>query len=277
MKSDQASDSSLPMNPLQRALIEKAGHDNGFEYVLLGDAQHVALASARHPARMRVAVLEQGFEVGIDTGNATLAQELARTFGSSQTDATTFVLPSEALLARWLRRAAALSQALPNQAVTAFEQQVEAALAELAPVAAQNTEVLRMVRQRVGQQAYRHAMLGYWGGACAVTGLALPQALRASHAKPWSECTTDAERLDVYNGFLLSANLDALFDSFLISFSEEGGVLVSNLIGQPDRERLGVEAAGALRLRWVAAQHQAYLDFHRDRFARLQADRLPNR
>ena len=38
---------AVSMNPLQRALIEKAGHDNGFEYVLPGDAQHVALASAR--------------------------------------------------------------------------------------------------------------------------------------------------------------------------------------------------------------------------------------
>ena len=277
MKSDQPSDSSLPMHPLQRALIEKAGHDNGFEYVLPGDAEHAALASARHPARVRVAVAGQGYEVGIDTGSATLAQELARTFATSQTGATTFVLSSEALLAHWLRRAAALSQALPNQAVTAFEQQVQAELAQLAPPVAQNTEVLRMVRQRVGQQAYRQAMMDYWGGACAVTGLALPQALRASHAKPWAECTTDAERLDVYNGFLLSANLDALFDSFLISFSEEGGVLVSEHIAQPDRERLGVVSHGALRLRWVAAQHQTYLGFHRDRFVHLQTERPADR
>jgi putative restriction endonuclease len=111
MKSDHASDSPLPMHPLQRALIEKAGHDNGFEYVLPGDAQPVALASARHPARVRVAMAGQGYEVGIDTGSATLAQELARTFATSQTGATTFVLSSEALLAHWLRRAAALSQA----------------------------------------------------------------------------------------------------------------------------------------------------------------------
>ena len=277
MKSDQPSDSSLPMHPLQRALIEKAGHDNGFEYVLPGNAEHAALASARHQARVRVAVAGQGYEVGIDTGSATLAQELARTFATSQTGATTFVLSSEALLAHWLRRAAALSQALPNQAVTAFEEQVQAELAELAPAAAQNTEVLRMVRQRVGQQAYRQAMMDYWGGACAVTGLALPQALRASHAKPWAECTTDAERLDVYNGFLLSANLDALFDSFLISFSEEGGVLVSEHIAQPDRERLGVVSHGALRLRWVAAQHQTYLGFHRDRFVHLQTERPADR
>ena len=265
------------MHPLQRALIEKAGHDNGFEYVLSGDAEHATLASARHLARVRVAVIGQGYEVGIDSGSATLAQELARTFATSQTGATTFVLSSEALLAHWLRRAAALSQALPNQAVIAFEQQVQTELAELAPAAAQNTEVLRMVRQRVGQQAYRQAMMDYWGGACAVTGIALPQALRASHAKPWAECTTDAERLDVYNGFLLSANLDALFDSFLISFSEEGGVLVSEHIAQPDRERLGVVSHGALRLRWVAAQHQTYLGFHRDRFVHLQTERPADR
>lgn len=277
MKSDHPSNSSLPMHPLQRALIEKAGHDNGFEYVLPGDAEHATLASARHPARVRVAVIGQGYEVDIDTGSATLAQELARTFATSQTGATTFVLSSEALLAHWLRRAAALSQALPNQAVAAFDEQVQAELADLAPAAAQNTEVLRMVRQRVGQQAYRQAMMDYWGGACAVTGLALPQALRASHAKPWAECTTDAERLDVYNGFLLSANLDALFDSFLISFSEEGTVLVSEQIALSDRERLGVGESGALRLRWVAAQHQTYLGFHRNRFARLQIEKPADR
>ena len=167
MKSDEIGSLiqlAVSMNPLQRALIEKAGHDNGFEYVLPGDAQHVALASARHPARVRVSVAGQGFEVAIDTGSATLAQELARTFATSPADATTFVLPSEALLAHWLRRTAALSQALPNQAVATFEQQVQAELSQLAPPVAQSTEVLRMVRQRLGQQAYRQAMLDYWGG-----------------------------------------------------------------------------------------------------------------
>lgn len=280
MKSDQASDATWPMNPLQRTLIEKAGHDNGFEYVLPGNAQCVALASARHPTRVWVAVVERGFAVGVDTTSMALAQalpqELARSFAASQTGATTFFLPSEALLAQWLRRAAALSQALPNQTVTAFEQQVRAELTELAPAATQNTEVLRMVRQRVGQQAFRQAMLDYWGGTCAVTGLTLPQALRASHAKPWAQCTTDAERLDVYNGFLLSAQLDALFDSFLISFSETGELLVSALIAPPDRERLGLGEPGASRLRWVATQHQTYLDFHRNRFAYLQADQPAN-
>ena len=252
------------MNPLQRALIEKTGHDNGFEYVLPGDELHVALASARHPARVRVAVVEQGFVVGIDTGSATLAQELARTFATSPTGVGTFMLPSEAILAGWLRRAAALSHALPNQAVTAFEQQVQAELAQLAPPVAQNTEVLRMVRQRVGQQAYRQAMLDYWGGACAVTGLALAPVLRASHAKPWAVCDSDAERLDVFNGLLLAAHLDALFDQFLLSFDERGGVLVSPQLDAAACEVLGLRPT--MRMRWVALEHQRYMGYHRQRF-----------
>lgn len=257
------------MNPLQRTLIEKAGHDNGFEHVLAGDKHHVALASARHPAQVAVTAVGDKFEVVIQSGSATLAQELARTFPNAGVAMHGFVLQTEAALAQWLRRAAALSQALPNQAVTAFEQQVQAELSAMPEPAAQNTEVLRMVRQRVGQQAYRQAMLDYWGGACAVTGLALPQALRASHAKPWAECASDAERLDVYNGFLLSANLDVLFDSFLVSFTDEGDVLVSETITPSDQQKMGLTAG--MRLRWMSAQHGPYLRFHRQRFLQMVA------
>ncbi|MDP2367428.1 HNH endonuclease [Rhodoferax sp.] len=255
------------MNPLQRTLIEKAGHDNGFEHVLPAGRHIVVLASARHPAQVGVTNSALGFAVTVQSGSATLAQELARTFVLERVEGQVFVLPTEAALAQWLRRAAALSQALPNQAVALFELQVQAELLTMDQSAAKNTEVLRTVRQRVGQQAYRQAMLDYWGGTCAVTGLALSQALRASHAKPWAECSTDAERLDVYNGFLLSANLDALFDNFLISFTDDGALLVSEKIGTFEREKLGL--GDSMRLRWVAGQHFLYLRFHRARFLEL--------
>ena len=171
-----------------------------------------------------------------------------------------FVLPTEAALARWLRRAAALAQALPDQAMTAFDAQVQAALAELDPAAAKNTEVQRLVRQRVGQQAFRGAMLEYWGGACAVTGVAVPQALRASHAKAWALCAADAERLDVYNGFLLSANLDALFDAYLATFLPGGALVVSPAVPAAALVLLGI--APDLRLRWLDERHLPYLAFH---------------
>lgn len=259
------------MNPLQRTLIEKAGHDNGFEHVYSSDECRVMLASARHPAQVHVTALGQGFEVRLQNASVTLVQELARNLAYKAETEQVFVLQNEATLAQWLRRAAALAQALPNQTVIAFEQQVQAELSFMALPIAQNTEVLRMVRQRVGQQAYRQAMLQYWGGACAVTGLVLPQALRASHAKPWAECITDAERLDVYNGFLLNANLDALFDNFLISFSDDGKLLVSRHISQSDRQCLGLNSS--MRLRWIAVSHIKYLEFHRQKFVLLVKSR----
>lgn len=256
------------MNLLQRALIEKAGHDNGFEHVLPTSVEGwLALGSARHPAEVTIQAVTTGFAVTLSRCQPSLPGELARSFpeaaqAQGPTNALS-LLPTEAALARWLRRAAALAQALPDHSATTFEVQVQAALAELEPAAAMNTEVQRLVRQRAGQQAFRGAMLDYWGGACAATGVALPQALRASHAKAWSLCTTDAERLDVYNGFLLSANLDALFDAYLASFDEEGALLISSAISAQERARLGLHAGQ--RLRWVDARHQPYLAYHRSK------------
>jgi hypothetical protein len=256
------------MNLLQRALIEKAGHDNGFEHVLPTPANAwLALGSARHPAEVTVQVVLGGFAVTLSHWQPSLPGELARSFPEAtqaQGPANApFLLPTEAALALWLRRAAALAQALPDQAVTAFDAQVQAALAELEPAAAKSTEVQRLIRQRVGQQAFRGAMLDYWGGACAVTGVALPQALRASHAKAWALCASDAERLDVYNGFLLSANLDALFDAYLASFDEDGVLLLSDAVSVDERRRLGLHAGQ--NLRWLDARHQPYLAYHRSK------------
>ncbi len=59
-------------------------------------------------------------------------------------------------------------------------------------------------------------------GRCAITGLAVPALLRASHIKPWADCDDDKEQLDVFNGFLLSASLDAAFDSGVISVADDG-------------------------------------------------------
>ena len=88
--------------------------------------------------------------------------------------------------------------------------------------------------------------------------------MRVSHAKPWADCVTDAERLDVFNGFLLSANLDALFDKFLISFSDAGEILIGSSVSLANRHLLGVP--NGLKLRWVAAGHANYLPYHREQF-----------
>lgn len=179
----------------------------------------------------------------------------AASFPSIWRKDNSFISTSLDELAQLLRRAAALAHALPNQVAVDFEALVNKELKQFPSALIQSTEVERLVRQRVGQQAFRQAMLDYWGGACAVTGVALPEILRASHAKPWAECVSDAERLDVFNGFLLNANLDALFDRFLITFSEDGELIASPTITAPVRELLGLDRP--LRLRWMA-QEQSY-------------------
>jgi hypothetical protein len=89
------------------------------------------------------------------------------------------------------------------------------------------TEVERWAVQRIGQTVFRQALLEYWNGRCPLTGITDEPLLRASHIVPWSECETDTLRLDVHNGLLLSALWDAAFDSGLVSFADDGTILIS--------------------------------------------------
>ncbi|MFM2035554.1 MAG: hypothetical protein RL459_819, partial [Pseudomonadota bacterium] len=146
------------MTPLKRALIEKAGHDHGFEHVLPAASGVVNLGSARHPARVAVSLLLQGYAVVVEQGPATLSPELDRSFAQWPRSGAAFVAATDAELAQWLRRAAALAQSLPNQAVVDFDTQVQLALAALSAADNQSTVVQRLVRQLVGQDRYRQAM-----------------------------------------------------------------------------------------------------------------------
>ncbi len=247
------------MNVLERALVEKSGREHGWENVVESVETHVVLASARHRGRAIVAgnVGAGGWRVGFPEGR--LTRELERSLPGLVRGGGRFAAPDMDSLATLLRRAAELSLSLPDQAARTFR--LRTAI-ELMDVADQGTEVEKMVRQRVGQDVFRQALLDYWGGACAVTGLALPEVLRASHAKPWADCDTDEERLDVFNGFLLVANLDALFDRGLVTFDAGGELILSGTLSPAQRAELHLDVP--LRLRWLAPEHHPYLEWHRE-------------
>jgi predicted restriction endonuclease len=84
------------------------------------------------------------------------------------------------------------------------------------------TEAERLVVQRIGQDIFRARLMVYWQGRCPLTGISDPALLRASHIIPWAECESDAQRLDVHNGLLLSALWDAAFDAGLVGFDDDG-------------------------------------------------------
>ena len=87
---------------------------------------------------------------------------------------------------------------------------------------------LAAVKVRVNQDIFRKMVLANYGGKCCVTGLAVPDVLRASHISPWAE--DEKNRLNPENGLCLSATYDAAFDRHLISFDEHYRLIVSKAI-----------------------------------------------
>ena len=96
-------------------------------------------------------------------------------------------------------------------------------LAELESIP--ETERIAVLKSRVGQGVFRERLIGYWKG-CAVTGADCISVLRASHIKPWRDSSNE-ERLDQFNGLLLTPNLDAAFDAGRISFDNSGKIMLS--------------------------------------------------
>jgi predicted restriction endonuclease len=119
------------------------------------------------------------------------------------------------------------------------------------------------VIQRIGQDGFRDALMVYWDGRCPLTGITEPGLLRASHIVPWADCT-DAQRLDVHNGLLLSALWDAAFDKGLVSFRDDGSLCISTSLSESARRALAVETAP--QLAGLRDAHRANLAMHRARY-----------
>lgn len=122
------------------------------------------------------------------------------------------------------------------------------------------TEALTFRGGRLGQTGFRASVIAYWG-SCAVTGCSALELLSASHIKPWKDAT-DAERLDPFNGVLLTPNLHAAFDLGLISFRADGCVLLSSLADRDTLDALGIHSR--LRIDRLSTDHMKYLEYHRD-------------
>lgn len=86
------------------------------------------------------------------------------------------------------------------------------------------TERESYIMARVGQGRFRADVIAAWGlgETCALTGIAIPALLTASHIKPWKDSSGE-ERTDPMNGLMLAAHADRLFDRHLLSFTEEKG------------------------------------------------------
>lgn len=122
------------------------------------------------------------------------------------------------------------------------------------------TEARALRDSRLGQGRFRASVMDYWR-RCAVTGCEALELLAASHIKPWRS-STNAERLDPYNGLLLTPNLHAAFDVGLISFRDDGSVVLSSRADPATLEALGIHSG--LRIDGLAPDHVKYIRYHRE-------------
>jgi hypothetical protein len=122
------------------------------------------------------------------------------------------------------------------------------------------TAIQQLTQARRGQGVFKSNVRLNESG-CRVTGVTDPSLLIASHIKPWKD-STDFEKLDGANGLLLAPHVDRLFDKGLISFSDNGDLLIapqldrSILIAWGIRDGLNVGA--------FTPQQGVYLAYHRE-------------
>ncbi len=122
------------------------------------------------------------------------------------------------------------------------------------------TERDAIIRSRVGQGRFRASLIEMWG-QCSVTGCQTIEVLKASHIKPW-RFSTNSERLDPYNGFLLLPNIDALFDLGLISFQDGGEIIFSKRLSYLTVYMLNMNTD--MRIQKIDNRQLPYLKFHRE-------------
>ncbi|MGC3998049.1 MAG: HNH endonuclease [Anaeromyxobacter sp.] len=250
--------------PGTRTRLEKAAFDNGFDRELGRSGDWLAYGST-HAALNVWLMADTAGRLVAALSRADVAYALAEHGNAISTPlpagaAAARIVSDFPALNRLLRRAYQFARTLPQGLLHEFEQKIAGM--------PRRTEAERLVIQRVGQDVFRNGLLEYWEGRCAITGLAVPELLRASHIKPWADCETDAERLDVFNGLLLAPHVDAAFDAGFVTFADDGAVIVSSALGMAEQAVLGLQLP--LKLQRVEPAHLEYLSFHRRNVFRVQ-------
>jgi putative restriction endonuclease len=249
-------DTQASMNPLDRTRLEKALADHGFDLTPVVEGGWVVGRSTLHPVAVGIRQNADA-SIMVRTWDANLGAAMVREgmafVPGDESQAWEFRCPDYQDFYRVLGRYAALARSLPNHVAARFA----IATAKLPTT----TEAERLVVQRIGQNLFREALIDYWQGRCAVTGLDVVPLLRASHIKPWAACESDMERLDVFNGLLLAPHLDALFDGGWVTFDDDGVMHISETLTEEARVRLGLGKWKSLS--HASDRHRKYLSYHR--------------
>jgi hypothetical protein len=246
-----------PQSFIVREECQKAASQNGFRRVLGEEAGWAVFGSTTAKGSVYLAATGPSGPWYLSLGHLGVIQELdLPAVDVPGPGRARFAFENLSTLYSALRRIYELGVSLPDAPLREFEIRVS----DLP----KTTEAERLVVQRIGQDIFRARLMDYWQGRCPLTGISDSALLRASHIVPWAECESDAERLDIYNGLLLSALWDAAFDRALVTFDDEGTPEFS----------AGLSDAARAELRWstpisLTEEHRRRLSRHRGRIRRV--------
>jgi putative restriction endonuclease len=124
---------------------------------------------------------------------------------------------------RLLRRAFQLRETLLDELQRSFEKRTT-----LPP---KTTEAERLVVQWFGETLCHQGRLEFWEVRSAISELATSKHQRASHIKSWTDCDSEAERLDIHSERLFAPHYTAGFNWGFIAVSNDRTVVVD---GKPN-------------------------------------------
>ncbi len=124
-------------------------------------------------------------------------------------------------------------------------------------------EPIQEVRKaRDGQVKYREQLLEQCR-FCPFTMIADERLLIASHIKPWA-ASNDKEKIDPYNGYMLSPLYDKLFDRGFITFTENRHVILSDFISSFTWKQINLKNDTFIKALPMDEKRIEYLKFHHE-------------
>lgn len=121
------------------------------------------------------------------------------------------------------------------------------------------TERKAVVKVRLGQSELRNKILKK-RKECEICKIKNEKLLIISHIKPWAK-SNDLEKLSEDNILLLCPMHDALFDKGLISFNENGEILISSELDDNELKLMNIDKGSNIKIN--SEEQTKFLKYHR--------------
>lgn len=123
-------------------------------------------------------------------------------------------------------------------------------------------EKKQLIKARIGQGEYRTRLLAECP-FCPITLVSDDRLLIASHIKPWA-ISSDFEKTDPKNGFMLTPTFDRLFDRGFLSFTNDKKTILSPFLSNMTYSKLGISDNKIISHLPIEGR-EAYLEYHRNK------------